>query len=101
MAEGVYGWDGEVEIHHQESSTPYGWSRYWKNKWNNLKTSRTYLTTLSDVHKAEPPELTGYVEGESSFYLTFGSCMKLLPIIIIAWAVKFNLDQTVIDFDEN
>ena len=61
LAEGVYGWDGEVEIHHQAKLTPYGWSKRWKQKWN--KSDKSYLTTLSDIHKAEPPELTGFVEG--------------------------------------
>ena len=67
LAEGVYGWDGEVEIHHQEKSTPYGWSKRWKQKWN--KSNKSYLTVLSDMHKAEPPELTGFVEGR--FFIDF------------------------------
>jgi len=61
LAQGVYGWDGEVEIHHQASTTPYGWSRHWRQRWN--QGSRGFLTTLADIHRAEPPELTCYQEG--------------------------------------
>lgn len=58
----VYGWEGEVEVHHQETQNQYGWSKKWNHKWN--KANRDYLTILPDLHKAEPPELTSFIEGE-------------------------------------
>jgi len=57
----VYGWEGEVEVHHQERQNQYGWSKKWNQKWN--KANRDYLTILPDLHKAEPPELTSFIEG--------------------------------------
>ena len=63
----VYGWEGEVEIHHQETINEYGWSKKWNQKWN--KANRDYLTILPDLHKAEPPELTSFIEG--NFILRF------------------------------
>lgn len=62
----VYGWDGEVEIHHQNSvngGKSYGWAKKWNSKWNNA--NRDYLTVLPELHKADPPEMTSYMEGYS------------------------------------
>ena len=64
LCEGVYGWDGEIEIHHQSQSSQYGWGKYWNQRWNRHKSvSKSYLTVLPDLHEAEPPEMTSYSAG--------------------------------------
>ena len=73
----VYGWEGEVEIHHQETINEYGWSKKWNQKWN--KANRDYLTILPDLHKAEPPELTSFIEGNfiSWFLARHKICIRI------------------------
>ena len=51
-----------VLIVNRHKKAPFGWAKYWKKHWNEA--NRDFLTILGDLHRAEPPELTSYVEGD-------------------------------------